>query len=197
VSRRWLLVAFVAGLAAVAAIASFDARAWDRALDRGDRAYAETPRRARWNADTRLPGDPIGRALRVEGKVALRRALRAFLVAERTPRGLDNGERRAEARAAGAGALVAVSAGDDTRLASRAYDLLGVLAATGDSIDNEQALAAFDAAVRADGANADAKYNLELLLRRTRASDLRRGQGGGSGPRGGLGAGAADAGSGY
>jgi hypothetical protein len=197
VSRRWLPVAAAVGLAVVAAIASVDASAWDDALDRGDAAYTRAPHRARWDARTRVPGDPVGRALQLDEEVAFRRALRAFVVAERTPRGLDNGERRAEARAAAAGALVALAAGDDKRLASRAYDLLGVLAATGDSIDNEQAFASFEAAVRADGANADAKYNLELLIRRTRASDLRRGAGGGSGPRGGRGAGAADAGSGY
>jgi hypothetical protein len=197
VRRGWLAVAGLLALAGVASIASLDARDWDRALERGDSAYTLAPQRARWEVRTRVPGDPVGHTLRLDHEVAFRRALRAFFVAERTPRGFDNGERRAEARAAAAGALVTVAAGDDERLASRAYDLLGVLSATGDSIDNEQAVTAFEAAVRADGANTDAKYNLELLLRRTQASNLRRGEGGGSGPRGGRGAGAADAGSGY
>ena len=185
-----VVAAAATAIAVVAALGSLDARSWDRALDDGDGTYEQVPQRARWEADGRLPGDPVGQALAIDADLAFRRGLRAFVVAERTPRGFDNGERRAEARARAAGALVDVASGGDAPVASRAYDLLGVLAATGDELDSEQALDAFEAAVRADDANLDAKYNLELLLRRTRATGLRRGEGGGSGPRGGRGAGA-------
>ena len=57
----------------------------------------------------------------------------------------------------------------------------------------------FDAAIRADGANADAKYNLELLLRRIRVVGSREGAGSGSGDLGDAlaGAGCGTPGSGY
>jgi hypothetical protein len=64
---------------------------------------------------------------------------------------------------------------------------------------DDRAREAFEAAVRRDPANLDAKYNLELLLRRTRATATREGPGNGSGAlgQGRRGAGSGTPGRGY
>jgi hypothetical protein len=87
--------------------------------------------------------------------------------------------------------------------ASQAQTLLGVLAASGGRVagqtPEERSRAAFEAAVRTDPANAVAKYDLELLVRRMEARGEREEPGAGSGPgaRGRRGAGAGTPGKGY
>ena len=123
-----------------------------------------------------------------------------FVVAVHTRRGFDNGESRARARSAAEAALTAVAADAPPAAASQANDLLGVLEALGPrATADELAVASFRAAVRADPSNLDAKLNLELALRRLRATSVRRGPGNGSGPRssGQRGAGAGTPGRGY
>jgi hypothetical protein len=200
-SRRWLAVASAATAVAAAGVAltAHDVRAWRDALTSGDALYARTATRAGWSADTWLPGDPAGRALDVAEDVDLRRAVQLFVVASRTPRGFDAGETRARKRSAAQGALTAVAATGSPGAASQANDLLGVLEALGPGAQDELAVASFQAAVRADPSNVDAKTNLELALRRLRATGVRRGPGNGSGPRAGgrRGAGAGTPGRGY
>lgn len=196
--RRRLVAIAAAALGAVASgLLAVDMRDRGRALERGDAAYADRPGAATWAADPLLPGDPAGHILRVHDDVQVRIALRAFVRAERMPPGFDNGERRAAARAIATAALGRVALSSRAVRAARAYDLIGILAATGDDPDEEQARVAFATAVRTDGANENAKYNLELLLRRTNPIGARRGASSGAGPRGGRGAGAAGAGRGY
>ena len=202
--NRWVRICLAAALglfAALAGTAALDARAWREAIGRGDTTYETAPGRARWEVDTLIPGDPVGKLLGLEDDVELRRAVQAFVVAERTPRGFDNGARRSQARAHAAGALASLAASANRRFSSRGNDLLGVLAATGAAAgaenDEEGARASFDAGVRADLGNVSVKFNLELLLRRSRTAGSRDDPGRGSGARGGAGAGATRAGGGY
>jgi hypothetical protein len=187
VRGTWLLAASVVAFgAAVGSVAiAHDARAWRDTLQRGDAAYARVPARAQWAADTWLPGDPVGREVGASHDVELRRAVQLYVAAVEARRGFDAGETRARARSAAESALAGVAAEASPAAASQANDLLGVLQAlaprgTGD----ELAVASFRTAVRADPSNLDAKINLELALRRLRATQVRHGPGTGSGARG-------------
>jgi hypothetical protein len=201
VRRRWLLVAAAATAVAAAGTATIahDAQAWRDALARGDELYAKSPGRADWSAATWLPGDPAARLARSSADVDLRRAVRLFVVASRTPRGFDAGETRARRRSAAQAALTAVATTGSPAASSQANDLLGVLAALGPRPDDALAVASFQAAVRADPSNVDAKTNLELALRRLQAQGIRKGPGNGSGQRSGgrRGAGSGTPGRGY
>ena len=88
--------------------------------------------------------------------------------------------------------------------ASQAGNLLGVLVAgsgrvTGGITADDRARSTFEAAIRRDPGNTAARYNLELLLRRTRATSTRQGPGNGSGAlgHGRRGAGSGTPGRGY
>jgi len=187
VRRRGLAAAAVAAAAAAACAAALahDARSWRDGVHRGDLLYARAPARAHWDAGTWVPGDPAGRALHASQDVDVRRAVRLFVVAAHARRGFDNGESRARARSAAEAALTAIAADAAPTTASQANDLLGVLEALGPrATADELAVASFRAAVRADPSNLAAKVNLELALRRLRATSVRHGPGNGSGPRG-------------
>lgn len=199
----WLVVpAIVAGT--VALVLAHDVRAWGNGLDRGDRTYATRPKAAQWRASTWLFDGAARRSLAIGDDLALRRAEQAFSIAVSTPRGLDNGARRAQLRASAELALSDVVASGSAAEASRAGNLLGILAATtSDRADasetDRRAGDLFDAAIRADPTNVAAKANLELLLRRIRVVGVREGPSNGSGNRGDSleGAGAGEPGSGY
>jgi len=202
--RRWLAVAVLVVLAIVLALGAHDALSWRSALSRGDRRLATAPASARWRASTVLPGDPARALLALGDDLALRRAVRAFLVAEATPYGFDNGVNQTRVRSAAEIVLSDLAANGTAADASQAGDLLGVLVVkagrvTGGITADDRARSAFEAAVRRDPANTDAKYNLELLLRRTKATSTRQGPGSGSGAlaHGRRGAGAGTPGRGY
>ena len=190
--RRLGTVVPVAGallLAAAAAGLAHDLRAWGDAVHDGDVRFEHAPRAARWTAGAWLPHDPARRLLALDDELALRAAVRAFVLAERTPRGFDNGERRRLARSTAQVLLGDVASEGTPRQASQADNLLGVLAywggpaADGTPAD-ERSRNLFENAVRLDGANADAKFNLELVLRRMAPTGTREGPGTGSGRRG-------------
>jgi hypothetical protein len=135
---------------------------------------------------TWLPGDPAGRVLALDDDVALRRGERTFGEAFRVE-GFESDLERARKRAEAEAALSAAIDLGSARQASRAGNLLGILAATGSAFADpveQQALGTFDAAIRADAENVDAKYNLELLFRRIVVVGAREGAGVGSGNRG-------------
>ena len=182
---RLLATAACLVVAAVAALGAADAGRWRDAVDdvRGREPVAK------------LPGDPVGRVAAIEDDLAYRRALRNFVVAEHVPWGFDNGELRATVRTRAAGALATVAENGEPRLASRANDLLGVLAATDGAVDT--ARDRFQAAILADPTNVNAKRNLETLLRVLDPFARRPGPVSGSGPRGGRGAGSSAPGTGY
>ena len=200
--RVGLAVALAVG-AVVAALAALDVRAWDRAIARDDARFADTPAAVRWDGGARLPGDPARAVLGLDDDLALRRAVQAYRAIAAVPRGVDNGALRGRARASAQLLLAEVAASGSRAQASQADDLLGTLAASGGRVGGvpaeERARAAFEAAVRADPTNADAKYNLELLVRRLESRGAREqpGAGSGSGARGRRGAGAGTPGQGY
>ena len=70
---------------------------------------------------------------------------------------------------------------------------------TGGITADDRARSTFEAAIRRDPGNTAARYNLELLLRRTRATSTRQGPGNGSGAlgHGRRGAGSGTPGRGY
>jgi hypothetical protein len=191
-------------LAAAFGVAAHELFAWRAALSGGDARFGTTPAAAQWSASTWLPRDPAERLLALGDDLAIRRAVRAFVVAEHTPRGFDNGEHQSRVRASAEAALTEAAVHGSGSQASQADDLMGVLVATAGRVTggvtaDDRARDAFESAVRADPRNGDAKYNLELLLRRTRVTGTRRGPGSGSGPRGTgrRGAGAGTPGRGY
>jgi hypothetical protein len=192
--RVFGVAAIVLGLALLCV--ARDVRAWHDALRSGDARLADAPSLAHWAPGTWAPFDPAARLLAVEGPVREREATRAFELWRAAPRGYDNGAHRARLRAQAERALADVAADDSPRRASHAGTLLGVLLA---SEDEDAARSTLQAAVRADPTNDDAKYDLELVLRRALATGTREGAGNGSGTRGDTseGAGAAAAGSGY
>lgn len=201
---RWTAVAVLVLLAVVLALAAHDALSWRSTLDRGDARLTSRPASAQWRGSTLLPGDPTRSLLALDDDLALRRAVRAFLVAEATPRGFDNGVNQTSVRSRAEILLSELAAQGSSANASQAGDLLGVLVAkagrvTGGVTADDRARAAFEAAVRRDPSNVDAKYNLELLLRRTKATTTRQGPGSGSGAlaHGRRGAGAGTPGRGY
>jgi hypothetical protein len=201
---RWTAVAVLVLLAVGLALAAHDALSWRSTLDRGDARLTSRPASAQWRASTLLPGDPSRSLLALDDDLALRRAVRAFLVAEATPRGFDNGVNQTSVRSRAEILLSDLAAQGSSANASQAGDLLGVLVAkagrvTGGVTADDRARAAFEAAVRRDPSNVDAKYNLELVLRRTKATTTRQGPGSGSGAlaHGRRGAGAGTPGRGY
>jgi hypothetical protein len=190
--------------AVLLALGAHDVLAWRSALSHGDARLRTRPVTATWRADTWLPGDPARGVLTLDDDLALRHAVHAFVSARGTARGFDEGETRTRVRSGAEVALEDVVAHGDARAASQAGNLLGVLVAgsgvvTGGVTADDRARAAFEAAIRRDPSNTQAKYNLELLLRRTRAKATRQGPGSGSGAlgHGRRGAGSGTPGRGY
>ena len=202
--RTVLLASTLAVVGVMLAAAAHDVHAWREAVDIGDARLRLAPASARWQAQTWLPRDPVRAALDLDGELLLRRGTKAFRVAYATGRGFDNGVTRTTRRSVAEVTLSDVAAHGSAGDASRAGNLLGVLVVTGGRVvggvtADDRARAAFESAIRRDPSNLAAKYNLELLLRRTRATSTREGAGTGSGPlgRGRRGAGSGTPGRGY
>ena len=121
--------------------------------------------------------------LGVRDDVELRRAEQAYAIAIARQQDLDNGRQQARLRSDAAIPLADVVADGTPSQASRAGNLLGILAVIDSagarcvSRMNRTRAEAFDAAIRSDLANVDPKFNLELLLRRIRVVGSREGQG--------------------
>jgi hypothetical protein len=203
-SRGRIGLAAVFAVAAVgAALAAADVHAWRAAIAGGDRTYARTPSRAVWQPRTFLGGG-AATLLGVGGDLRLRDALRQYVDASRLRLRLDNAVQVEAAWARAQDSLAAVARSGDRRSASQALTLLGILAfrqsaSGGTQSQVDAARSDFSEAVRANPANADAAYDLELLLRLTAAHGSREepGQGTGFGRTGRRGGGGAQPGSGY
>ena len=179
--RRALIVVLLA-LAVFAALLAHDLHAWRSGIDAGDATFALTPRTADWQASTVLPGDPAKSILGLSPALAFRRAARSFDAVVKLGNGFDNGFSEGRARGALETKLDTLSRGPDARVDSEAENLLGVLQFT-DSKQRgpnaltpvERSLASFQAAVRLDPTNEDAKRNLEWLTQQLVAQGTRGG----------------------
>lgn len=203
-ARRLAAAALSLAVAVVLGALALDVREWSRGIEAGDAGFARGRGTSAWDARTRLPGDPASSLLGVDDPLQLRRAVASFTVAARARRGFDNGARRTRLRSAAEALLTDVAVTGQPQAAAQADVLLGVLAADGvrsssGETPDERSRGLFEAAVRLDGRNTAAKFDLELILRRMRAVGSRTGAGEGSGPRGGgrRGAGAGLPGRGY
>jgi hypothetical protein len=200
---RFALAAVFVALAVLAALLAGDVRAWRSSIAAGDAAYAVTPSRASWTADARL-GSVSEALLGVRDDVQLRDALQKYIDASKLHLRLDNALTVESARARAQDALEQVSHAPDPKRVSQVLTLLGILAYRASASGGAQsqvdaAISDFTDAVRADPANMEAAFDLELLLRLTaaRGSRIEPGQGGGFGRTGRRGAGSGQPGSGY
>jgi hypothetical protein len=202
----WRIVLGVVSLllGVTALTVAHDIRSWHGGVDQGDVRFAAEPATAHWKADSWVPGDPALSLLAIRDDLAVRSGEKAFLVAMAAPQGYDEGRTKAQLRGLAELALSDTLATGSRSQASRAGNLLGILAATDDreadaSVADKRAADTFEAAIRAEPANDDAKYNLELVLRRIKVVGSREGAGGSSGDFGDSlpGAGAGLPGSGY
>jgi hypothetical protein len=196
-------VALVAAALALALARDVGTRA--DAFAAGDARFV-TDARATWDARTILPSSVSSAALGVRDDEELRLALRRFRAAYGRRAQIGPGEDIQAARAAAENALTPIAARRDRRVAARANDLLGLLAADDPSAGApggpsplERALSSFRAAVRLDPQNTAAKWNRDLALRLLEARGVRPGPASGTGPRSGgrRGAGAGRPGEGY
>jgi hypothetical protein len=192
------LVALVLALAAV--LLALDIGRWREQIAAGDRRLAANPvAQVRLTPSTLLPGDPARRLLGVDDNVVLRKAIRAFSVAQRTGLGFDNGQERSLRQAEAEGLLEGVVLSGSPSQVAQADVLIGVLAFAktsapdGVTTPGARAIAAFTEAARLDPANVAAKFDLELTLRALAPHGTRPGSNpstGGKGPgHGGAGAG--------
>lgn len=174
---RAMLIAAAAccGLAALLlAVLAIDVVRSHEAVAAGDRRYASSPQ------DDRLwrPGSPGGSALStgllgVDDDLAFRDAVRAARLSQRD-RPTDSSPATTLRRAKAQKLLQQVARDDsDPRRRSRAWNLLSVLLLSTPAADREEratvqriAQAGFQKAIETDPANDEAKYNLEVLLRR-------------------------------
>ena len=199
-----LLLALGLGLLALDVSRSRDA------LAQGDVTYRVAPQRADlWRADTLVPRDLAVRLIGVEDDVELRRAVRAVLLARLDDPSVSVSDPEVallrNAALARLDAIVASNAPDEDR--SRAAGLLGVIGLARLVTETQDRVAALSStvanlqlAIELDPSNADAKYNLEFALQRSRGIQLTEGAGGQNpspGGAGSSGAGAGDPGSGY
>jgi len=201
-TRAAAAVLLAAG-AVVLALLAADVRAWGSALRGGDAVYAATPSRASWTTDATFGG--AGEALLgVRDDVRFRQALQQYVNAGKLHLRLDNAVDVEGARGRAQDALERLARGAPSARTSQALTLLGILAFRASASGTTQsqvdaAITDFTDAVRADPGNADAAFDLELLLRLTTAhgSRIESGQGGGFGRTGHRGAGGGQPGSGY
>jgi hypothetical protein len=158
-----------------------------------------------WTPSTVLPLDPARSLVGPADDIALREAIREFVIARHTGRGFDNGVEQSRRREIAESALEGVLLSGSPLQVARADVLLGVLAfntssaLAGVAPPGQRSVDAFVEAARLDPSDTAAKFDLELVLRALATSATRAGSNpsvGGKG-HGGHGAGAGLPGSGF
>lgn len=200
----WVLVAAMLAAAAVLTLLAADVLRWRNHVERADARVLSGSTRI-WTADTRLPGDPARELLAVDDDVRFRRALQLFRLGN--PRRPARNQHDLNVRLAADSRLADVADSDPSDpIRSRAALLRGLLAletARGEPLRAEtnlrRALTEMRTAIRLDDRNADAKYDLELVMRllRTVEEDRPGSNEGRSGRAEGQGAGSSEGSSGF
>jgi hypothetical protein len=200
--------AAVALLAATVVLVLFasDVLAWRDVIRTGDRTFSTNPAAATWKANTSFPSSAARTVLGLDLALRFRAAEQSFAAVQAAGPGYDNGVSEARTRGVLEAALAGLAQSRDHVIASQADNLLGILAFADSARTGpiapapvDQSVADFQAAVRLDPTNTDAKFNLELLLRQLLAKGVRPGAGStAAGPaRGHRGAGGGLPGRGY
>jgi len=205
--RGAFLAVLCAGVAAVLVLLAVDASTWRTTVTRDDLRFRVLPaHKDLWHPQTVLPGDPAAKLIGTGTTVAYRRALQYFWYS----RIGSNPEARQDTptlRATAQNKLqTLVKDGPNATQRSAAANLLGVLLVTTPSIGSDKdaitqilvrSAQFFQLAISIDPANADAKQNLELVLRLQRPGKGRLGRDARSGYGFGRGQGFGGQGSGY
>ena len=174
--RRAAILAAVAGCALLSLFLAFlavDVVRSHEALSSGDDDYAAAPKGSLWQPGALGASTISRRVLGVDDDLRFREAVRALRLSQRddpTDSDPDAILRRAKAQRL----LQQVSTNDpDVRRRSRALSLLSVLMLSTPAADRDErattqrvALANLQKAIEIDPTNDEAKYNLEVVLRR-------------------------------
>lgn len=179
------------------AVAAVDALRWRGLVEREDVTFDRAHGRpGLWRPDTFLPGDPVERTIGVRDDIAFRRALQKWVLARpaQQPRNQHDLALRADADAQLA---FVADAGASAETRSHVATLRGVLALEEARSSGPRGAAAiersldyFREAIRLDGTNSQAKYDLELVLRLAQSSAQQGARRPGSRPNSGTGTGA-------
>jgi hypothetical protein len=205
--RAAVIALLCAGAATILVLLAVDARMWRTTVARDDLRFRALPNhRALWMPETVLPGDPAARLIGTGDTLAYRRALQYFWYS----RIGSNPELRQDTptlRATAQDKLQALIASAPTSAQrSSAANLLGVLVITTPAPGSDQDAVTqiltrgaqyFQRAIAINPRNADAKQNLELVLRLQRPGKGKLGKDARSGYGFGRGRGAGSQGSGY
>jgi hypothetical protein len=205
--RAGLLALLCAGVAVVVALLAADVSAWRTAVTRDDLRFRALPAHTHlWRPSTTLPGDPasllIGTGSTVSYRVALQQFWYSRIGSDPEVR-QDTPTLRAKAQNK---LLEQISSAPTPHERSAAANLLGVLVVTTPSIGSDagsttqlltRAAQYFQQAVTIDAGNANAKQNLELVLRLQRPGGGRFGHDARSGYGFGKGRGVSTTGGGF
>jgi hypothetical protein len=157
---------------------------WRDSMRAGDRRLAASPARATWTPSTAYPPGLGRRLLGLGTALELRHAMQRFAAVRAAGTGYDNGLLESQSRGELEATLSGLAQARDYRIASVADNLLGILAFSDATPTGpiapapvDQSVADFQAAIRLDPSNTDAKFNLERLLHELIARGVRRGPG--------------------
>jgi len=191
----------LASLAAALALLAADVAGARSALRHGDARFQAAPVDASWSDRNATFGGLARDLLGIGDDIRYRQALQLYRGIPTLAGSFDNGQSRSIARGIAQAALSRVEQHDANPVrASRAATLLALLALSGSGAgSSDQALEELRNAIKLDPRNANAKYDLELLLRMLVAHGTRTGQAPGAvGPSSGhRGAGLGTPGRGY
>jgi hypothetical protein len=203
---RIVSVVLLVAAAVILVVTASDVLHWRQAIRHGDEALAQDPASATWSPATIAPSSVTRTLLGLDLALRFRGAQQSFAAVQAAGPGYDNGLSESRTRGELEAVLAGIAQSSDQRIASRADNLLGILAFSDASRTGpiapapaDQSVADFQAAIRLDPTNTDAKFNLERLLQELVAKGTRIGPDatGGGPSRGRRGAGGGLPGRGY